>query len=110
MGRRRAEAPQVYHSGRASQYAAAVYQKKFSEASLACSISRKGNCWDKAVVETLPGGLKTERIHRCVLSTGRNAELTMHAYIKLFYDIRRHHSCLNHKSPPEHDKAPLKGR
>ena len=103
LGRRRPEGPLMHHSDQGSQYAAALYQKKLSEAGLVCSMSRKGNCWDNAVVESFFGSLKTELIHRRVWPTRRSARSAIHAYIELFYNSQRRHSYLGYKSPVEYE-------
>ncbi len=64
LGHRQPGNGALHHSDRGSQYAARDYQKALEKAGLACSMSRKGNCWDNAVVESFFGTLKNELIHR----------------------------------------------
>jgi transposase InsO family protein len=55
--------PLLFHSDRASQYAAHDYQERLESAGVVCSMSRKGNCWDNAPVESFFATLKKEEVH-----------------------------------------------
>lgn len=55
----------LHHSDRGSQYASGDFQKALERASISCSMSRRGNCWDNAPVESFLGTLKQELVHRC---------------------------------------------
>ena len=64
LGRRRPPAALVHHSDRGSQYASDAYRAVLREHGIVCSMSRRENCWDNAVVESFFATLKTELIHR----------------------------------------------
>ncbi|MBP1687015.1 MAG: transposase, partial [Deltaproteobacteria bacterium] len=64
LGRRRPPAQLVHYSDRGSQYASDAYRAVLREHGIVCSMSRRGNCWDNAVVESFFATLKTELIHR----------------------------------------------
>jgi transposase InsO family protein len=63
VGRRNPGSGLIHHSDRGSQYASGDYQRALAEREMLCSMSRKGDCWDNAVVESFFSTLKTERVH-----------------------------------------------
>ena len=63
------------------------------------SMSRKGNCWDNAPMESFFNSLKNERVHGTRYSTRVAAEADLFDYIELFYNRRRKHSTLGYASP-----------
>ena len=63
LGRRRPQGRLLHHSDRGSQYASADYQALLQSAGITVSMSRKGNCWDNAVMERFFGSLKSERVY-----------------------------------------------
>lgn len=67
-------------------------------------MSRRGNCWDNAVVESFFATLKRELIHRRAWPTRREAEATMHEWIENFYNRERRHSYLGFRSPVEYEQ------
>ncbi len=91
----------VHHSDRGSQYAAGDYRKVLTAHGLECSMSRKGDCWDNAVVESFFATLKVELIHRSVFVTREQARQAIFEYIEAFYNRRRRHSYLGYVSPVE---------
>ncbi len=71
--RRRPAAGLIFHSDRGSQYASGDFQKQLSTFGMRGSITRKRDCWDNAVTETLFGSLKVERLHGMRFETRREA-------------------------------------
>jgi transposase InsO family protein len=69
LSSRQPSAGLVCHSDRGSQYASAAYQGRLSEVGIVCSMSRKGNCWDNAPVESFFASLKRELVHRTSFPT-----------------------------------------
>ena len=64
-------------------------------------MSRKGNCWDNAVIESFFATLKTELIYHEKFVTRKGAKLKIFEYIELFYNRKRRHSSLGYKSPAQ---------
>ena len=88
----------IFHSDRGSQYASNDYRKLITEFKMTSSMSRKGDCWDNAVTETLFGSLKVERLHGMRFNTRRLAKDEVIDWIT-FYNHRRLHSTLGYASP-----------
>ena len=89
----------IHHSDRGSQYASADFQKLLSERNVICSMSRKGNCWDNAPVESFFGTLKQELVHRHDFVTREAARQEIFNYIEVWYNRKRRHSSLGYISP-----------
>ncbi len=89
----------LHHSDRGSQYASRDYQAVLAQAGARCSMSRKGNCWDNAVVESFFHSLKTERVRHRHYRTRAEAYTDVHDYIERFYNRVRRHSTLGNISP-----------
>jgi putative transposase len=104
LGRRRPPAELVHHSDRGSQYASDAYRAVLREHGIVCSMSRRGNCWDNAVVESFFATLKTELIHRH--SWPHRCEVTraVPEYIEVFYNRHRVHSFLAYRSPADYEE------
>jgi putative transposase len=88
----------IFHSDRGSQYASNDYRKLIATFKTTSSMSRKGDCWDNAVTETLFGSLKVERLHGMRFDTRRAAKDEVMDWIA-FYNHRRLHSTLGYTSP-----------
>jgi len=98
----RARRPQpglVHHSDRGSQYASGTYQTVLAQHGMRCSMSRAGDCWDNAVVESFFHTLKVEQIHEQRYGTWDEVEQDLGDYIEEFYNRRRRHSTLGYLSP-----------
>jgi putative transposase len=95
----------VHHSDRGSQYASATYRKLLEQHGIKCSMSRKGNCWDNAVIESFFGSFKQEWAHHHRWSGLVDARAATHDYIEVFYNRRRIHSALGYRTPAEADEA-----
>jgi len=94
----------MHHSDRGSQYAATEYQKLLTETEMVCSMSRKGNCWDNAPMESFFATLKTELVYREQFKTRQEAKTKIFEYIEVFYNRQRRHSTLGNISPVDFEK------
>lgn len=94
----------VHHSDRGCQYGATVYQQRLLALNIQCSMSRPGNCWDNAVVESFFATLKTELIHQRSLMTRPEACAAIFEYLEVFYNRARRHSTLGYLSPVEFER------
>lgn len=89
----------LHHSDRGVQYTSALYQQALRQLGATCSMSRKGNCWDNAVVESFFATLKTElELHRPIGNREVTAR-TVFLWMEGWYNQRRRHSALGHHSP-----------
>ena len=93
----------IHHSDRGSQYACHDYQKLLSKNGFVCSMSRKGNCWDNAVVERFFRSLKSEKTDHVHYGTRENAIQDVFHYIEMFYNKWRKHSYLGYVSPIQYE-------
>ncbi len=89
----------VHHSDRGTQYACTAYQTVLQRHAAICSMSRSGDCWDNAVVESFFAALKVERLHERRYTTKEELEADVQDYIEGFYNRRRRHSTLGYLSP-----------
>lgn len=101
---RRPEAGLIHHSDRGSQYASGAFRQLLQEQSIKGSMSRKGDCWDNAVVESFFGTLKQERVQWKSYQTRWEAQQDILQYITVFYNSKRLHSTLGYVSPGEYEK------
>ena len=97
----------LFHSDRGSQYAAAGYQDQLQEKEIVCSMSRRGNCWDNAPVESFFATLKKELVHRESYQTREQAKASLFYYIEVFYNRKRRHSALGYLSPYDYELSLL---
>ena len=100
---RREDSVLLFHSDRGSQYAGGAFQEQLQEASLTGSMSRKGNCWDNAPVESFFATLKKELIHQEQYQTREQARVSLYEYIEVFYNRVRRHSALGYLSPADYE-------
>jgi len=106
LGERGPEAGSLlHHSDRGSQYASKLYRDALNQRGVACSMSRKGNCWDNAVAESFFATLKKELIDRDSWPSRREASSAITEYITLFYNAKRRHSYLGFLSPMEYENS-----
>jgi transposase InsO family protein len=89
----------LHHSDRGVQYASREYQAMLVENGLVCSMSRKGDCYDNAIVESFFHTLKTELVHRQTYATHEDARASLFEYIEVFYNRRRLHSAIGYRAP-----------
>lgn len=101
IGRRKPPQGLLHHSDQGSQYASLDYQRLLQQHAMIPSMSRKGNCWDNAVMESFFHTLKTERTHHRRYRTRAEARADVFDYIETFYNRRRRHSSLSYLSPAE---------
>lgn len=99
LTRRRPGKQLLHHSDRGVQYACQLYRAVLASHGIACSMSRPGNCYDNAVVESFFGTLKTELVHRTRYATRAAARSSVFEWIECWYNRRRRHSSLNYVSP-----------
>jgi putative transposase len=89
----------IHHSDRGSQYCAENYHDLVEQFGMRASMSRRGNCYDNAPIESFWGSLKTELVHDCRYATRAEAEASIREYIEIFYNRQRRHSRLGNVSP-----------
>jgi len=95
----------VAHSDRGVQYASEHYQELLQKHAITCSMSRKGNCWDNAPMESFFATLKKELVHHETYQTHAQARQSLFEYIEVFYNRTRIHSALGYKSPTQFAEA-----
>lgn len=96
------DAEVTFHSDRGSQYASEAYRKFLKHKEITPSMSRKGNCYDNAYVESWFAGLKKERIYRYKNLSKNQMRSLVFEYIETWYNLRRRHSSLDYHSPVEY--------
>lgn len=93
------EAEVIFHSDRGSQYASEAYRKFLKNKSITPSMSRRGNCYDNAYVESWFGTLKKEWIYRHKYASESELRTLVFEYIETWYNRKRRHSSLGYLSP-----------
>jgi putative transposase len=91
----------LHHSDRGVQYASFTYQRMLKEAGFTASMSRVGDCWDNAVVESFFATLTKELLVDGVFETRAQASGKLFEFIEIWYNRRRRHSSLGYRSPAE---------
>jgi len=99
--------PDLHPSDRGSQYASEDYRELLKQQGITCSMSRKGNCWDNAVVESFFSSLKMELVYERSSQTHEEAKRALFEYIEAWYNRRRRHSALGDVSPEEYERSAL---
>jgi putative transposase len=94
----------LLHSDRGSQYASLEYQALLSQHDIRCSMSRRGNCWDNAVMERFFLNLKMERVWQHDYANHGEAQREITEYIVSFYNGVRLHSTLGYLSPADYER------
>ena len=89
----------IHHSDRGGQYCSLAYQKLLRQFGMQVSMSRKGNCWDNAPMESYWGSLKTELVHHQRFATREQAKREITEYIEIFYNRIRKQARLGYLSP-----------
>lgn len=95
----------IHHSDRGSQYAGHAYQALLAEHGITSSMSRRGNCWDNACVESFFSTLKRELPNEEPFEDWRDVERAVFAYVEAHYNTRRPHSALGYRTPNEYEHA-----
>jgi putative transposase len=93
----------MYHSDRGVQYASTDYREALVAAGMTCSMSRSGDCWDNAMVESFFSTLKTELVGADVFPSREIARSVVFEWIESFYNRRRRHSALGYMAPEEYE-------
>jgi putative transposase len=97
----------LHHSDQGSQYTSEQFQRLMADHGITCSMSRSGNVWDNAAMESFFSSLKTERTARKVYRTRDHARADVFDYIECFYNPRRRHSTLGYLSPIEFEEQAM---
>ena len=103
--RRRPVAGLLMHSDRGSQYASDDYRKLLKQFHMTQSMSRKGNCWDNAPMESFFNTLKVERTYRLQYTSREQAKLDIVNWIEGFYNEKRLHSAIDYRSPAGFERS-----
>jgi putative transposase len=94
----------LHHSDQGSQYTSEQFQRLMTDNGVTCSMSRSGNVWDNAAMESFFSSLKTERIARKTYRTRDHAKAEVFDYIERFYNPTRRHSTLGYLSPMDFER------
>lgn len=92
-------APDIVHSDRGSTYATSIYRDLIRRHHIRQSMSRKGDCWDNAPMESFFHSLKTELVMHCDYKTTDEARASLFDYMEVFYNRQRRHSTINYVAP-----------
>ena len=107
--RRRPAGELLHHSDQGSQYTSEQFQELLAQHGVVCSMSRSGNCWDNAAMESFFSTLKTERCSRRIYRTRDQARADVFDYIERFYNQQRRHSTLDYLTPLEYERQRQSG-
>jgi putative transposase len=94
----------LHHSDRGVQYASAAYQALLAASGLRSSMSRPGNCWDNAVVESFFATLKTELVAAARWPSRAAAQRDLQRFIDLWYNHQRRHASLGYRTPVQYER------
>ena len=94
----------LHHSDRGSQYTSEQFQRLIADHGVTCSMSRSGNVWDNAAMESFFSSFKTERVARKIYRTRDEAKADVFDYIERFYNTKRRHSTIGYISPMEFER------
>ena len=97
----------LHHSDQGSHYTGGAYQSVLARQQCLVSYSRRGNCWDNAVVESFFATLKTELVQDARWPTRAQARVELAAYLDGWYNYERRHSSLGYLSPVEYERQHL---
>lgn len=103
IGNRKPQGGLIHHSDRGVQYASQDYQAALEEAGIRCSMSRVGDCWDNAPMESFFGRMK-EELDKDLFESKQAASQAVFKYIELFYNSKRRHSGLGYLSPADFER------
>lgn len=102
---RRPEPGLIHHTDQGRLYSSTIYTQMLLRFGMLRSMSRKGNCYDNAVVESFFSSLKNEVLHHQDFQTRDQARTAIFGYIELFYNRRRIHQSLDYETPLEYDRS-----
>jgi len=94
----------LHHSDQGSQYTSEQFQRLMQDNGVTCSMSRSGNCWDNAAMESFFSSLKTERVRKKVYRSRDQARADVFDYIERSYNPTRRHSTLGYLSPIDFER------
>lgn len=94
----------IHHSDRGSQYASKEYRAKLERYKMICSMSRKGNCYDNACIESYHSVLKRELVYLTKFKNKQEAKQQIYWYLEFFYNRKRIHSYLGYLSPDKYEQ------
>lgn len=94
----------IAHSDRGSQYASEKFSEYLESLGIVASMSRKGNCWDNAHVESFFGSLKTELVYRERFKNREEAKQAIFDWIETWYNSSRLHSAIDYMAPNDYEK------
>ena len=97
----------LVHSDRGKEYYAGEYQRLLKAHGMECSMSRLGDCYDNAVMESFFHSLKVEQVHHDDYRTRAQARSVIFDYIEIFYNRQRKHSYLDYQSPVDFENAEM---
>jgi len=103
--RRQIDPPLMHHSDQGKQYAAEAYQAVLRDHGIICSMSRRGNCWDNAPMESFFATLEKELLMGEPFATRAEARTQIFDYIEVFYNRERRHSTLGYQTPVNFEKS-----
>lgn len=95
----------LHHSDQGSQYTSEDFQSLLKTQGITCSMSRRGDCWDNAAMESFFSSLKTERLSRKVYRTRDELRADVFDYVERFYNQQRRHSTLDFVSPVQFEQG-----
>ena len=95
----------MHHSDRGSQYASSAFQQMLAAHGMVCSMSRRGEVYDNAVMESFYGTLKCELVSFARYATREEARQAIFEWIEVFYNRQRLHSTLGYRSPADYEAA-----
>jgi putative transposase len=104
VGRQSPSEGLIHHSDRGRQYASYAYQDLLRGYGITQSMSRSGNCYDNAYMESFFGTLKTELVHGEKYRRRLEAKLSIFEYVEVFYNRQRKHSALGYRSPEQYER------
>jgi transposase InsO family protein len=105
IARRSPDAGLVHHSDRGVQYASSEYRQFLEEQGIIASMSRSGNCYDNAMMESFWGSMKTEWTHHELYPTREDARRSVFEYLEIFYNRQRRHSAIGYMSPEQFEAS-----
>jgi putative transposase len=108
LKRRCPESGLLHHSDQGCTYASEDYQTILDAHGITCSMSRRGNCYDNAVMEAFFSSLKTELANR--FDSCGDAKMALFDYIEVFYNQRRRHSTIGYLSPATFERQARRGQ
>jgi putative transposase len=103
IARRRPPSGLLHHSDRGCPYASGAFRQLLAAHDIVCSMSRRGNAYDNAPMESFFGTLKRELIHGKSYATRNQARTDVFEFIEVFYNRQRLHSALGYRSPTEYE-------